>query len=300
MIVCETFRDRVCVHVLLRCCIICAVLCVEMCGSFAQAPPQVTPTPQHYTAFEEPLKPNERRIPREEFTPEMEVYWGITLSEIEDERFVRKEHETLHITAGGSIIIKKHTDTYHGETGQAYDSDEEMFTTEGRWAELREYQEKIRAKLLPGWRAIVAAAQPRIVLRAQHPSVNVGEELILHIAPANVPPEVAVTGGISLGYDSDLLRLEDTVIDAPMLVTDSRNRAENGRGTIRIRFTRPDITEPGQGVGGINLRFMALQRGTALIEPLSIEARASAGKTFLQIGDSIIAPIARPVHVQIR
>lgn len=246
-----------------------------------------------------PLQPNERRIPRAEFTPEMEEYWGIRLSEIEDEYVAKKGEETLFIDAGGRIYIKKidPAQGYYGETGKSYLSTEQMLQAEQRWQELAEYirlvREKITVFLEPDATLHGAA---RLLL--DPPASSAGSELGVRVQLSSAEAVTRVLG-IAVGYDPSMLQYERFELTSGTKLVDEQVRPRGpSHATLRLRVKHASGAASSKAVFG-TIVFRAKNKGATYLEPLSVGRTAEAGKTYLEL-DGKPVTLTAPSEVKLR
>lgn len=260
---------------------------------------EMTSAPVELNELGEPLKPNERRVPRSDFNAEMEKHWGVKLSEIEDEFIKKVDDETLFISANGDIFIKKVVPGYAGETGKSYPSTEEMLRAEARWDELAGYLQKIRENVEPLFSAVLNA-HPRITLGLNHTQVSIGEKLIITMTTAGVRHDAVLSAGLALGYDPRILRFDNMVPAPGVRVIDQQVRRRSvDRESLRLRVQK-ESDEAQKSGALVQLRFTALRPGSTTVEPLSAGIQSELGKTFIVTKDSAVRPNTAPVTVHVR
>lgn len=247
----------------------------------------------------EPLKPNERRVPREQFGPEQEAYWGIRLDRIEDEVVINKGNETLFIDASGQILIKTAVPGQPLETGRSYNSTEEMLQAEGRWEELQLYLNRAR-RHLETFIARPRTDEPRLGLLADFREVGPGDTVQVRINVGGVAPEQVQIAGLVLEFDSSVLALSEvTPAGGTRVIDQDLSERSPGRSVLRLRMKR-GAGSPERSPTLGTLRFKALTKGSSPLQPLSVEAVGESGKTYLEVGNKVMKPAVSEVRIRVR
>lgn len=174
-----------------------------------------------------------------------------------------------------------------------------MLTAEGRWEELQDYLRRVRAKVEP-LISRPAAEEPRLVLSADWGEVEQGRRISVRLATAGIPQDAVQIAGLVLAFDPGVVRLAEVVPADGVKVIDQEVRPRTqARSVLRMRLKRGagDAGRPGNLAV---LEFEAVGPGETLLEPLSVEASAEAGKTYLEIGNRVMKPRTSEVRIRVR
>lgn len=240
--------------------------------------------------------PSGRRVARESFD---ETYWGIRLSDIDDEFYLTKGNETLYIDASGEILIRTHSPGQPVETGRSYDSTEAMYIAEKRWNELRDYQKKVADRVSEREALRVATPTPLLEFVPDASSFRAGEICRVGIVSRNLSTEKNRVIGIAMRFHSAVLTIESY---------------EPGDGVTGLQYSAGPLTGIWQtarfmvacapGVSGATLpvatlRFRGVAPGQTSLEPLAVEANFAEGNTFIDIDGIPFKPLIEPVNIHV-
>lgn len=240
--------------------------------------------------------PAERHIARDAFDEE---YWGIKLSDIEDEFYLTKGNETLYIDAAGNIIIRTQVAGQPVETGRSYDSTEAMFIAENRWDELYEYQRKVAENVRVRDAFRDSTPTPTLVFVPDSPVVKVGEICRVGIVSRNLSAEKNRVVGIALRFQSAILAIESYEPgEAVTGLQYSAGAVTEGQQTAQFMVACP----PGVGGGDLPLAtlvFRGAAQGQTTLEPMAVEAIFAEGKTFVEVNGVPFQPLIESVLIHV-
>jgi hypothetical protein len=131
-------------------------------------------------------------------------------------------------------------------------------------------------------------------------SVRAGEQISAKLNLVNAGGAEDYSCGLSLGFDPGILKIERIdLAQGTQLESQTIRDVNPERQVLRLRFQHQGKVSTGSG-SLATILFTAIAPGETLLEPLSIQADARDGRTFVKIGSKVMAPEIRPRQVIVK
>lgn len=257
-----------------------------------------------------PTDPQVRRIDPEEVD---EKFWGIKLEDIEGELVRTKEGKTLYISEQGDLYMKGGKAASTATTVSTITTTTTVVpplavtpTPAAIATPLPDPAQHAAGSTtgtvaMPGGGnvRIVTDQTPGISMEVLPASAKAGDEILIKVFVSNAP-QTPYTVGLSLGLDPNVLTVQriDMAIGS-LLVQQTVRDVNPDRQVVRLQFKRETTTDADSGVLA-TLVCRAVGAGETTLEPLSVEATARHGKTFIQAGDQVMRPTIRGRTITVR